>query len=621
MSTTSRGKGLTVAALIAVLVIGFVSFTFIYFGPALCISCPTTVQYNGTGSTHTLKTTTLTSVASQTLTGGGPSWPIGSAATTFTIKNPPFADFGTWIVTLPADSSVGAGSSYVFTSSYSGTAFLNAGNNAGLWTAEGPSMGNVNPDVFNNTYTSTVGAPSACNAASTTNVCKVTWYLNRYYFTVDMKTAGAGLYVACQTTCQSYSSFFGISNKGVYDTAFQSAFQSVYGVMNGAAHLSTGTTLSLQLNLPPLPGGQSNLDVAGIIAAWTATPCTAGSATPLGGGTGSNDLCVTSSGSPAGANLVQSAIHTPLSLYVDPGLTQRYLPNCLTYLNAPSYTAGQLAGACSSSIASSVYTKIDISDFGAGFSQPGSNTFSNCGISSFSSCWTATTPEAVLTVLLDVLTSYHVYQQYPTPAPQTGTSAGSFDGQVIDGSLFWRPGVTGTSICLTDISGCVTGDGAGNFVMPNVPAGQHTYQVSAPGFFTTGLLTISVSTGQVTHLGQIALAEQNPWYNGCWQIVAPAYPGAFQICIPWILIFTGIGGLVLLGVVIFMIYSPGSKVDAAARIAQRLTPTNPLSPRAQRFVSGRIAREIRKGTPQSKAQAIAFSEARKRGFHVPPSEK
>jgi len=434
-----------------------------------------------------------------------------------------------------------------------------------------------------------------------------------------MKTSGAGLFVSCITTCQAYSNLFGLTNKAQYDAAFQSAFQTVYSQINQAAHLSTPTTLSLQLNLPPLPGGQSNLDVAGILAAWTATPCTGGSATPAGGGTGNGDLCTTNTGSPAGASIVQSAVHTPLSLFSDAAMTQKYLPNCLTNLNTPGYTAAQLASACTTSISSTAYARIDISDFGAGFSQPGPGTFSNCGISSFSSCWTVTPPEAVLTILLDVLTSNHVFQQYPTPPPTTGTNAGGFDGQVVDGSFPWHPGVSGASICLTDISGCVGANAGGYFNMSNVAGGQHTVQITAPGFFASVPITISVSTGSVYHVGQISLAPQNPWYTGNWCIIPPAYPGAFQLCIPWIIVFTVVGAAVLLGAVVAYVYS--RPADAATKIARRLTPSNPLSPSARGFVSRRIAQEINAGVPPKEAQARAFSEARQRGYHVPPKPK
>ncbi len=612
-----RTSGLFAVALIGVLLIGAISFMVIYLRPlALCLGCPIYMQYNPTGSTHTLKTfSSSTGLATQTLTGGPQSWPIGSASSTFTISGP-LGPFGTWTATLPSDLSVGPASSYVFTSSYSGTSFLNTQSNAGLWAAEGPSMNNQNPFIINNTFTSSVSAPSACNLASTTNVCKVTWYLNRYYFTVDMKTAGAALNIVCATSCQGYTTLFGLSNQANYDAAFQQAFLTVLSQTNSAAHLTTGTSLSLQLNIPPLLGGQSNVDWAGIIAAFTAPPCTGGSATPVGGGTGSNDLCITSAGAPAAATIVQSAVHTPLKLYVDPGTTQQYLPNFSPFVGVSTYTASQLASVTPSSILGTVYTKIEISDFGAGFS-PGPN-YSSCGISNFNACWTVSQPEAVLTVLLDVLTSSHVYQQFPTPAPQTGTSAGSFDGQIVDGSLPWKPGVSGATICLTDITGCVNSNGGGNFFMANVAAGQHTVQITAPGFFATGQLSVSVSTGSTFHLGQIALAPQNPWYTGNWCPVPPAYPGAFSICIPWLLVFTLIGAAVLTISIVAFVFSPTRKLDVAAQVAKRLTPTNPLSPKGERFVSRRIAREIRRGHPAKQAQAIAFSQARQKGFKVPP---
>jgi hypothetical protein len=325
---------------------------------------------------------------------------------------------------------------------------------------------------------------------------------------------------------------------------------------------------------------------------------------------------VTSCGAPAGCSLVQSAVHTPLALFKDSGLSQPYLPNFAPYYGVQGYTAAQLASLLSNSLQGQVYTKVDISDFGAGFSQ-GPN-YSSCGISNFNACWTVSTPEAVLTVLLDVITSNHIYQQYATPPPQTGTSAGSVDGQVVDGSLPWRPGVAGAMICLTDITGCVPADANGNFLLTNVAAGQHTVQITAPLFFATGQLSVSVSTGSTFHLGQVSLAPQNPWYLGCWQVVAPAYPGAFQVCIPWIIIFSAIGIIALAVVVAVVVNSPGGKVDAASRIARRLTPSNPLSPSARGFVSRRIAGYIREGVPAKTAQAKAFNEARSAGYHVPP---
>jgi hypothetical protein len=143
------------------------------------------------------------------------------------------------------------------------------------------------------------------------------------------------------------------------------------------------------------------------------------------------------------------------------------------------------------------------------------------------------------------------------------------------------------------------------------------------------MLSVSVGTGSTFHEGQIALAEQNAWYAGQYCPVQPQYlpgtntqvPGTFAVCIPWILVFTLIGAGVLAIAVIAFVYSPGSKIDTAAKIARRLTPTNPLGIEGRAFVSRRIASEIRRGHEPQMAQAIAFREARERGFHVPPPKR
>ncbi len=521
---------------------------------------------------------------------------------------------------MPTDGSTGPGSTYVYSATYSGTAFLNANNNPTLWNAESAGMNGQNPFVINSTFTSNVNAPTACNSASTTNVCKVTWFINRYYFTVDMKVSNAGIAIACApgSSCQGYSCFFGqLCNNGVYDGAFQTAMQSQLSLINGVSKLTTPTKLSMQLNLPPLPGGQSNLDYAGILAAYTAPACTNGGATPAAGGTANNDLCTSASGSPASATVVQSAVNTPLPIFSDAAMANRYQANCATYLNAPTYTASQLAGACAASLSSQAYAEVDISSFGAGFST--GPQFNQCGIGNFRACWTVTSPEAVLTVVLDVLTSYHVYQQYPPPTPSTGTSAGGITGKAVDGSLFWNPAVPGAQICLTDISGCTSDNAAGNFNLTNVPAGQHTIQVTAPGYVASAQITVSVGTGGTANVGTISLAETNPWYTGSWCLHTNVV-GQCDISIPWLAVFTGVAALVLVLAVVVFVYGGGQRkgVDTALQIARRLTPKNPLTPKGQGFVTRQIAFYINEGEPAKVAQARAFNDARQRGFHVPP---
>ena len=42
-----------------------------------------------------------------------------------------------------------------------------------------------------------------------------------------------------------------------------------------------------------------------------------------------------------------------------------------------------------------------------------------------------------------------------------------------------------------------------------------------------------------------------------------------------------------------------------------------ISPKAQKFISKKISKNIKEGRPSKQAQAIAFSQARQRGFIVP----
>ncbi len=627
MSTLPKGQGLTVFVLV-LLLLGFVLSVGFYaglvrispFGAAY-------VQYNAAGSQHTLKVEQLLGgLTTSTITGSAGvgstslSWPIANAAGLWTITKPYGAgDLGTWLVKLPSDqpsscyagatgSSTCLGGSYVLTSSLSQATFLSQSNNAALWNNEQGSLGGKNPFIYSVNYTSTVSAPQACTSgtpASTTNVCVVQWYIYRFYVVVNLQTAGATLSVSCYTTCESVSSLFGfLSNEEQYRTAFQSGMQSLLSsTINPAAHLSTPTQISLQLNVPAL-AVQSNLDWYGIIMATTANP--AGS----GGGTQVGSLLTTGCGAPAACSIVQSNVHTALGLWKDPSLSQPALPNFTPNLNLAGYTADQLAQLIPSNVSPTVYTKFDISDFGAGFTMA-----PDCFITSYPTCFQVTNPQATLTVLYDVIGSKSTFYTIPTPPAQTGTNAGNIDGQVVDGSLFWKPGVSGAAVCFTDIQGCVTGNGNGNFEFTNIAAGTHRIRVTAPGFFASPEITVDVGTGTTAHAGQIAMAPQNPWYSGNWCILPPAFPGAFSICIPWLLIFSLIGAAVLAIVIIAFIYRPRTGV------VERLIPTNPVTPKGRIFISRRISREIRRGHPPKQAQAIAFSAARRRGFHVPPPPK
>jgi len=52
-------------------------------------------------------------------------------------------------------------------------------------------------------------------------------------------------------------------------------------------------------------------------------------------------------------------------------------------------------------------------------------------------------------------------------------------------------------------------------------------------------------------------------------------------------------------------------------MAHRRRRRSRISPEARRFIARHIAKEIRAGRPPKQAVAIAFSKARRQGFHVP----
>ena len=58
------------------------------------------------------------------------------------------------------------------------------------------------------------------------------------------------------------------------------------------------------------------------------------------------------------------------------------------------------------------------------------------------------------------------------------------------------------------------------------------------------------------------------------------------------------------------------KVKNMPRRQQRAVMAK-ISPKAQKFISKKISKNIREGRPPKQAQAIAFSQARHMGFRVP----
>ena len=236
---------------------------------------------------------------------------------------------------------------------------------------------------------------------------------------------------------------------------------------------------------------------------------------------------------------------------------------------------------------------------------------SNCSQSNLSGCIQTGNPDATLTIMYDIVGAKSSFYQYPSPPAQVGTNSGNLIGQVVDGSLFWHPGVPGAVACLVGTAGCASVDSNGNFQFQNIQAGPYTVQVTAPGYVSSSQLLATVNSGGTTNMGQISLAESNPWYNGNVCIQNFGLP---QVCIPWTLIFLAVGAIIVIAAIAIFVNSPGPK-------AKLLTPTNPLSKTAQGFVSRRIAGLLREGYRGKQAQAIAFNEARSRGYHVPPAPK
>jgi hypothetical protein len=516
-------------------------------------------------STVTLTNPSLTSY-------GSVSWPIANSAAQFSIQGSS-GSFGTWDLVLPGDnpsscwnggsaSSSCASSSYQFTSSIGGPSLLTAANNPGLWQQESGSLAGQNPYPFSSNFTSSA-APSTCTTGgmviSSSNVCVVKWYIYRYYFAVNLQTQGATLSVFCDpnASCQSPSSFFGfLSNYQQYKTAFQGGVTNALNTaINPAAYLVSPSRVSLQLNLPSLLGGQSNTDFAGILAAYTMPPCTQGAGLSVG------DLCETGcQGAPGGygiCGIVQSNVHTSLNLYRDPAMTIGYSPSLGPQLNVQGYTAAQLAQVTPSSLLPTTYMGIDISQFGAQFQMNQA-----CFVDAYTSCFAVSSPQVVLTGAFDVLTSTHTTYttSYPTPPPQTGTNAGGMDGQVVDGSLFWHPGVPGATVCFTDIQGCSPVNSGGYFNATNVPAGTHSIQATAPGYYASPQITVQIGTGSTYHVGQISMLPNNPWYSGqlCLGILGQGP------CISYVLLFSVIAAVVII------ILGYGYFYSRAARTGSRI---------------------------------------------------
>jgi hypothetical protein len=101
-----------------------------------------------------------------------------------------------------------------------------------------------------------------------------------------------------------------------------------------------------------------------------------------------------------------------------------------------------------------------------------------------------------------------------------GTSAGNLDGQVVDGSPGSHPGIVGASVCFIDISGCVATNSTGGFLFQNIPGGQHAIVVTSSGFNASPTISVGVSTGMLSHAGQIGLQPVSPpWYTGMLPVI------------------------------------------------------------------------------------------------------
>ena len=105
---------------------------------------------------------------------------------------------------------------------------------------------------------------------------------------------------------------------------------------------------------------------------------------------------------------------------------------------------------------------------------------------------------------------------YPNQ-PYTGTNAGNLDGTVVDGSQGPHLAIVGASVCfITNVNnpGCEATNSTGGFLFQNVAAGQYAIQVTASGFYSSPLITVQVSTGELSHAGQIGLQPVGPpWYT------------------------------------------------------------------------------------------------------------
>lgn len=561
--------------MILIAVIGIAVFTGLLFsGVLLSPFAATPVQFNSTGSTHSYTIETLSSpptVISQSGTGQTGttsfSWPIANVAGTFSLQSPPICFFnqcatnqlGSWLVTLGdgngcyaqgSASSVCQSSSYTLSGTLSSPTFLSQANNVALWSNEGPALNNQNPYSFTVNYTSSVKAPSPCTAIGTvlssSNQCVVTLYIYRYYVTLDLHTNNAnGISISCYSSCVT---------PGNYQSSFQSGVQGLLSsVINPNSKLintpSNPTTISLQLGIPQ-SALQNNLQSYGIIDAWTANPAGTANCSNVGD-LCENQYCGTSS--TGSCTIAQSNTHTSLGIWKDPQLTQGALPVLSPQINTQAYTASQLANAAYN-LSSTVYTQIQLTNFGAGFTMS-----PNCSTTTYATCFQTGDPDATLTILYDIVGAKSTFYQYPSPPAQVGTNSGNLIGQVVDGSLFWHPGVPGAVACFVGAPGCAAVDSNGNFNFQNIQAGTYSVQITAPGFFSTSQLLATVNSGGTTNLGQISLSPLNPWYNGNY---CPFQSfGITSFCIPWILIFAGIGAIVVIAVVAVYINSPGPKAN------------------------------------------------------------
>lgn len=126
---------------------------------------------------------------------------------------------------------------------------------------------------------------------------------------------------------------------------------------------------------------------------------------------------------------------------------------------------------------------------------------------------------AVFLFMIGFAGSHLVYVtlvNYPNQA-YTGTNAGDLDGTVVDGSQGPHLAIVGASVCfITNVNnpGCEATNSTGGFLFQNVAAGQYTIQVTASGFYSSPLITVQVSTGELSHAGQIGLqAGGTSWYT------------------------------------------------------------------------------------------------------------